>query len=260
MAPLGLTTMPSLPLLGTPTTSFTTFVLTLEAVAARHGFCLNTKKGKTECVITFAGKGIMAAKRALDWQEDHAQLRYGDEGILRLVDSYKHLGTLHDQYLCRTPELFRRAKTARTAVGAISRRILRNTKLPISVRRQASLACIDGALFSAAGWWSPPTQRELRILNAPRSLMLRALANVKPGPGGPTDAELRKQLKVPPLRLSCRQLDCDIYHACFALLRPLCVPFSDSPVRVNGDRPWQRISLTCRGFCQASLSSFQTLF
>ena len=75
-----------------------TIMVTLEAVAARHGFCLNTKKGKTECVITFAGK-----KRALDWQEDHAQLRFGDEGILRLVDSYKHLGTLHDQYLCRIP-------------------------------------------------------------------------------------------------------------------------------------------------------------
>ena len=48
-----------------------TIMVTLEAVAARHGFCLNTKKGKTECVITFAGKGIMAAKRALDRQEDH---------------------------------------------------------------------------------------------------------------------------------------------------------------------------------------------
>ena len=130
-----------------------TIMVTLEAVAARHGFCLNTRKGKTECVITFAGKGIMDAKRALDWQEDHAQLRYGDEGILRLVDSYKHLGTLHDQYLCRTPDFVRRAKTARTVLGAISRRILRNTKIPISVRRQASLACIDGVLFSAAGWW-----------------------------------------------------------------------------------------------------------
>ena len=125
-----------------------TIMVTLEAVAARHGFCLNTEKGKTGlCVITFAGKGIMAAKRALDWQEDHAQLQYGDQGILRLVDSYKHLGTLHDQYVCRSPELVRRAKTARTAVGAISRRVLRNTKLSISVRRQASVACIDGALF-----------------------------------------------------------------------------------------------------------------
>ena len=95
----------------------------------------------------YHGNGSSAA-----WvREDHAQLRYGDEGILRLVDSYKHLGMLHDQYLCRTLELVRRAKTARTAVGALSRRVLRNTKLPISVRRQASLACIDGALFSADG-------------------------------------------------------------------------------------------------------------
>ena len=70
-------------------------MVTLEKVAARHGFSLNTKKkNKTECVITFAGKGIMEVRRALDWQEDHAQLQNGDGGILRQVDSYKHLGTL----------------------------------------------------------------------------------------------------------------------------------------------------------------------
>ena len=67
-------------------------MVTLEKVAARHGCSLNTKKGKTECVITFAGKGIMAARRALDWQDDHAQLQYGDGGILRQVDSLQALG------------------------------------------------------------------------------------------------------------------------------------------------------------------------
>ena len=101
--------------------------VTLEKVAARHGFSLNTKKGKTESVITFVGKGIMEARRALDWQEDHAQLQYGDGGILRLVDSDKHLGTLHDKHLCRIPEVVRRAKAARTVVAAISKRVLRNT-------------------------------------------------------------------------------------------------------------------------------------
>ena len=40
-------------------------------------------------------------------------------------------------------------------------------------------------------------KRELLLLNGPRSRLLRALANAKPGPGGPTDAELRTQLKVP---------------------------------------------------------------
>ena len=129
-------------------------MVTLEKVAARHGFSLNTKKVKTECVVTIAGKGIMEARRALDWQEDHAQLQYGDGGILRLIDRYKHLGTLHDKHLCRMPEVVRRAKAARTVIAAISKRVLRNTLLRLPVRRQAALACADGVLFSAAGWCS----------------------------------------------------------------------------------------------------------
>ena len=98
----------------------------------------------------------MEARRALDWEEDHAQLHYGDGGTLRLVDSYKHLGTLHDKHQCRIPEVVRRAKAARTVIAAISKHVLRNTLLPLPVRRQAALACIDGVLFSAAGWWSAP--------------------------------------------------------------------------------------------------------
>ena len=74
-------------------------MVTMEKVAVRHGFRLNTKKGKTECVITFASKSIMEARRALDWQEEHAILRYGESGTLRLVDDCKHLGTLHDKHL-----------------------------------------------------------------------------------------------------------------------------------------------------------------
>ena len=129
----------------------------------------------------------MEATRALDWQEDHARHQYGDRG---------NLGTLHDKHLCSIPEVVRRAKAARTVIAAISKRVLRNTLLPLPVR-QAALACVDGIPFSAAGWWSAPSQRELLLLNARRSRLLRALANVKPGPGGPTDAELRTQLKVP---------------------------------------------------------------
>ena len=96
-------------------------------------------------------------------------------GILRQVDSYKRLSTLHDKHLCRIPEVVRRAKAARTVIAAISKRVLRNTLFPLPVR----------------------SQRELLLLSAPRSRLLHALANVKPGPGGPTDAELRTQLKVP---------------------------------------------------------------
>ena len=197
-------------------------MVTLEKVAARHGFSLNTKKGKTERVVTVAGKGIVVARRALDWQEDHAQLQNGDGGILRLVDSYENLGTLHDKHLCRIPEVVPRAKAARTVIAAISKRVLRNTLLPLPVRRQAALACVDGVLFSAA-----PSQRELLLLSAPKSRLLRAVANVKLGPGGPADAELRTQLKVPSK---------DTYQHFFAMLRPRYVPSCGSPARVSGGR------------------------
>ena len=39
-------------------------MVTLEKVAARHGFSLSTKKGKTE----LCGEDIMEARRALDWK------------------------------------------------------------------------------------------------------------------------------------------------------------------------------------------------
>ena len=183
-------------------------MVTLEKVAARHGFSLNTKKRETERVITFAVKGIMEARSVLDQQEDHAQLQYGDGGILRTVDSSKHMGTLPDKHLCRIPKVVRRAKAARTVIAATSKRMLRNTLLPLPVRRHAALACVGGVLFSAAGWWSAPSQREMLLLNAPRSRLLRPLASVKPGPGGPTDAELRTQLKLPSTSLvvQARQL------------------------------------------------------
>ena len=212
-----------------PSTTYAPLWGTLEKVAARHGFCLNTMKGKTERVITFAEKG----RPALDWQEDHAQLQYGDNDTLRLVDSYKHLNTLHDRHLCRIPETVRRAKAARTVIAAISKRVLRNTLLPLPVRRQVALACVHGVLFSAAGWWSASTQRELRLLNAPKSQLLRALAHVK----GPTGAELRKQLKMPSTSLvlqaaRLRFLPRPFRHA------PPSLRSCGSPVRVNGGRPW----------------------
>ena len=123
-----------------------TIMVTLHKVAARHGFCLNTKKGKTECVITFVVKGIMEAKRALNWQEDHAQLRCGDNGILRLAASTWARSTTD---ICAGSlnwfdVLRQRARSP--SPGSFCA-----TLLPLPVRRQAALACVDGVLFSAAG-------------------------------------------------------------------------------------------------------------
>ena len=104
---------------------------------------------------------------------------------------------------------------------------------------QATSGCVDGVLLSAAGWWSAPTQREVHLLNAPRSLWLRALANAKPGPGGPpmrSRAGSSKYLLPRPDGGSIAT-SATPYSTCSAL-----VAFSPSaPV----GRPWWQTSLTC---------------
>ena len=187
-------------------------------------------QGKTECVITFAGKGIMEARRALDWQENHAQPQYGDSGILRLVDSYKHLGTLHDKHLCRIPEVVLLAKAARTVIAA-SKRVLRNTFLPLPVR-QAALACVDGVLFICSR--VVVSSFEARVAFAKCS----KVANVKPGLGDPTDVELRTQLKVPPASLVMQAARLRYLPRLLRHAPPRYVPSSGSPARVSGGRLW----------------------
>ena len=67
-------------------------------------------------------------------------------------------------------------------------------------------------------------------------------------------------LRYPPRRLFCRRPDCGIYHAYFAMPLLLCALFSDSPVRVSGDKPCYRIFLIFGRSCQVSLSSFPDPF
>ena len=186
-----------------------TIMVTLENVAAWHGFSLNTKKGKTECVITFAEKSIVEARRALDWQEDHAQLQCGDNGTLRLVDSYKHLGTLHDKHLRRIPEVVRR-----------------NTLLPLPVWRLGALACVDGVLFSVV---VSSVAARVAFLQCRPCLVCSVLLPMKPGPGGRRMRSSARSSRRHPRGLSCRRLDCDSYHDFFATLRPRYVPSCGHP-------------------------------
>ena len=155
------------------------------------------KKARRSVSLLLRRRASWRPGRALDWQEHHAQLQYGDGGNLRLVDSYKHLGTLMTNICAESQRWFDvRKQRARSLRPSPSACCATRSSLCRSDDR-AALACVDGVLFSAAGWWSALSQRELLLLNTPRSRLLRAPASVKTGPGGPTDAELRTQIKVP---------------------------------------------------------------
>ena len=170
-------------------------------------------RGKTECLIAFAVKGIMA-KRALDWQEDHAQLRYG--GKWPTATSTWARSTTD---IC-VGSLDVLRQSARS-LAPPPRRDLRNKLRAISCssddRRLWPVSMVSSFLPQDRGQF---LRSASSVCSMPPSLHCFVLWRMSSlGRGGPTDAELRKQL-----RLSCRQLDCDIYHAYFAMLRPRCVP------------------------------------
>ena len=96
--------------------------------------------------------------------------------------------------------------------------LCRSDDRPLWLCRRRPYLCSSVVVSSVAG-------RELLLAQCPTSHLLRALANV-----GPTDAELRTQLKVPSASLVlCRRLDCHTYHDFFAMLRPRFVPSCGSP-------------------------------
>ena len=63
----------------------------------------------------------------------------------------------------------------------------------------AALACIDGVLFAASGWWSPLKPHEVSTLQAPRARALRRIAGEPFAPGSMSDSEILKSLRVLPI-------------------------------------------------------------
>jgi len=61
-------------------------------------------------------------------------------------------------------------------------------------------ACVDGILFSAAGWWPPLSDAEIAILALPRRRAMLMIAGELPGPHGSTTAELERTLGLPSVR------------------------------------------------------------
>ena len=61
---------------------------------AKHGLKMNFSKGKTECIMRPFGRGsqeLVAGLQRIDGQK----VTTVDDAVVRIVRSYKHLGTIH---------------------------------------------------------------------------------------------------------------------------------------------------------------------
>ena len=121
-------------------------------------------------------------------------------GELRLVQAYKHLGHLCTPTGNQLREFAKRAAGANKVLAAVGKPILGCRSLPRKQRVGILIALIDSVLLSAAGWWPPLEDHEMKILNAPRARAIKRAAGILPGPGGPNDRQIRLDMDVPSLR------------------------------------------------------------
>ena len=111
----------------------------LHDAAAVRGLSINYQAGKTEAIVRLAGQGSKKAKHQI-WHENSGKLPILTEHgcqFLRLVHSYKHLGTFVQDHAVIQMDLRYRNTQARKAYGQLSRQFYckRNvndaTKIPV---------------------------------------------------------------------------------------------------------------------------------
>ncbi len=158
----------------------------------KHGLSLNLGAGKTEAVVRFAGAEAQAAKGALNLVEfadgDEVPaflLTLADDGTLRLVQHYRHLGSVVTQQYGLEQELAARASAASVATAALSRSVLCKTALPAPVRKMVAAACVHSTCLYLGGTWPESAATQMVMFGPAFHRPLRIIVGAhKPGPEG----------------------------------------------------------------------------
>ena len=177
----------------------------LTDIAARYGLDTNLQPGKTECVLRLRGAGIRQTLAKLPWADGHPLIALDDSRSIRVVQRYNHLGTIFSRTDTLTPELKDRANQAGAALSHIGR-ILSNRAIDRRHRICFFTACVDGILFSAAGWWPTLAPADQAILDVPRRRAMLRLAGARAGPDAPSTHDLEVALGIPSVHLRLQVL------------------------------------------------------
>ena len=102
-----------------------------------RGFQLNLTKGKTSIVATFTGPASAAQRRIyqlIPRPGVHHQFPDGTSSFIHFLPAYRHLGTLYTSDQKLDAEISSRIGAAASAFAQISRRLLTNKHLPLTLR------------------------------------------------------------------------------------------------------------------------------
>ena len=159
--------------------------------AGRHGLTLSFAAGKTEAVLAIRGRGSQAMREEL---REAGFLVQAGAHQLRLVQSYKHLGTLVTATACPAQESARRCRLATGAYRQTSGRFLSSRRFGLPVKRQAVGVVVEAVQLYACELWPEPSAASLRAHEAVHMRWLRkATAHFRGDAAGRlSDLEVRR--------------------------------------------------------------------
>ena len=117
-------------------------------VTQAHGKRVNLKRGKTEAVLSFSGKGARDARMKVLCAGVLA-VRTSSRGVVDLcvVRYYKHMGALSSPECNVAPEVRARVRLARAAFVEFRSGVFASSGLDVSTRMEFLHAFVDSRLF-----------------------------------------------------------------------------------------------------------------
>ena len=133
---------------------------------AKFGIRVNCAKGKTEVVISFAGKRSKIAETKM-WAQPVVAIHFISKAFgpmsISIVETYKHLGGTTHHRNCMTPEVLRRAAETTSAENPIRKSVLRNRLFSNETRLQIATALTLSRLRYNSAIWSQLNAKQYGI-------------------------------------------------------------------------------------------------
>ena len=145
-------------------------------VTQAHGLRVNLKKGKTEAVLSFSGKGSREARMKVLCAGALA-VRTSSRGVVDLcvVRYYKHMGALSSPECNVAPEVRARVRLARAAFVEFRSGVFANRGLNVNTRMEFLHAFVDSRLFYGASTWCKLSSRSVACIESLRVQVCRTI-------------------------------------------------------------------------------------
>ena len=187
----------------------------------KRGMQMNFERNKTEAIVTFVGKHASKHRKQQMQQHKDEQIildSRNQEQTLKFSFNYKHLGTIQETAGNIKLELQHRVAEGWAAWRSLSRPLLLNRKLSVTMRLRLWECLVLSKIFYGAGAWPLLSRQQLRIIEIPFMKMIRSITNTHFKHGGAhqaTDQEVLCKYGITPARIRMAKERLNYAHRLF---------------------------------------------